>query len=158
MTSGRSGLASAVIYQPSSHNSYANDCIRNFTSNRDYDDEKRPHDNQDDESDMTSKGASSSYQFDCPPNFFNNREGGPFEENSLSDSDISTIKFHNLLNLPNVSSKGTQLDLLQEFRCLDLIDIVRLKARCQNHSLFPIRAVKRQFKHFIFNSKAVGSK
>ena len=76
LTSGRSGLASAVIYQPSCPQNYSQDCIANVSSNREYDDEKKPPDNNDDDADITSRGTGSSYHLNCSSNFFSGHSGG----------------------------------------------------------------------------------
>lgn len=60
MTSGRSGLASAVIYQPSIPSSYIQDCISNLSHNREYDD-KGGSEGHEDDHDLMSRGNRQTY-------------------------------------------------------------------------------------------------
>lgn len=166
LTSGRSGLASAVIYQPSCHHSYTQDSIGNMTSNREYDDEKRP-DNQDDDSDLSSRGASSSYHFDCPPNFFSNRSEGAREEIEMPDCDKLSEGFYDLLkemnvrfrqHVTNAPTSEMRADLQKELNDSTLLKLTRFHTRCKKHSACPLRTLKRRFRHFIFSSKALKPK
>lgn len=76
LTSGRSGLASAVIYQPSCPQNYSQDCLASLSSNREYDDDRKPPDNNDDDADISSRGTGSSYHLNCSSNFFSGGSGG----------------------------------------------------------------------------------
>lgn len=78
LTSGRSGLASAVIYQPSIPGSYSHDCITNLSQNREYDDRGGSEGHEDDH-DLMSQGNRSSYHVNLSSNYYSGKSGGNME-------------------------------------------------------------------------------
>jgi hypothetical protein len=76
LTSGRSGLASAVIYQPSMPGSYSQDCITNLSHNREYDDRGGSEGHEDDH-DLMSRGNRSSYHVNLSA--YSGKSGGQME-------------------------------------------------------------------------------
>lgn len=171
LTSGRSGLASAVIYQPSCHQSYSQDCIANQSSNREYDDERKPSD-QDDETDISSKGPGSSYHLNCSSNFFSGRSGGQYdEEEEILNSEgvrkrLSTGLYHMMtemnsklidhctVNEPSIERK---LQLHQELHENSVVKLAKFHMKCNKHSTCPLQTLKRRFRHFIFNKNRTSS-
>jgi hypothetical protein len=167
LTSGRSGLASAVIYQPSCHQNYSQDCLGNLSSNREYDDEKKPPDNQDDDGDLSSRGAGSSYHLDCSSNFFSGQKwsGGQFDRNNIPECDQISGEFYRVMKeidrrfqlhcAKNESSEEQKFQLQQLFDDDHMVKLARLHVRCKKHSTCPLRSLKKKFRHFIFNSKSI---
>lgn len=161
LTSGRSGLASAVIYQPSCHQTLSQDCIANpFPSNREYDDEKKPPDNHDDEADINSPGANSSYHLNCSSNFFSGQSAGQH------DSDYSQLISGELFHLmTEMKSKLTEhcqssdasdekkLQLQQELSENHVVRLAKFHMKCKSHSSCPLQILKKRFRHFISKSK-----
>lgn len=170
LTSGRSGLASAVIYQPSCHQSYSQDCIANLSSNREYDDDKKPPDNNDDDGDITSRGAGSSFHLDCSSNFFSNSGsvGGhrDDEEVAIDYGDLTNRLTGELFHMMHeVNGKLKEHcnksetceekceQLQQQLNDKNIVKLVKFHVRCKQHSSCPLQTLKRRFKHFIFSSK-----
>lgn len=87
LTSGRSGLASAVIYQPSMPGNYAQDCLTNLSRSREYDD-KGGADNNEDDGDFMSRGSRSSYHINLPSNFYRGAAGGNVESSEMNADEL----------------------------------------------------------------------
>lgn len=101
LTSGRSGLASAVIYQPSMPGSYTQDCLSNLPRSREYDD-KGGADNHEDETDFMSRGNGSSYHVNLPSNFYRGSSGGSMQDNeTTADEHIKSLRSELLKLLKN---------------------------------------------------------
>lgn len=160
LTSGRSGLASAVIYQPSCHQSYSQDCIANLSSNREYDDDRKPPDGHDD--DISSPGAGSSYLLNCSSNFFSNsgRPGGQNDGEVMEHEDKERLSGelftmwremmlgdHCSKNEPNDEKRQQQLN------DSNIVRLAKFHMKCNKHSACPLQMLKRRFRHFIFSSK-----
>lgn len=165
LTSGRSGLASAVIYQPSCHQSYSQDCLVNQSSNREYDDERKPPD-QDDDTDISSRGPGSSFHLNCSSNFFSGRSaGGQYDDEDFSDCEevrklISTDLFHMMSEMnaklkdhcsKNESNAERKLQLQKELNDNQVVRLAKFHMKCSKHSSCPLQTLKRRFRHFIFS-------
>lgn len=169
LTSGRSGLASAVIYQPSCHQSYSQDCIANLSSNREYDDDRKPPDGHDDDGDLSSRGAGSSYHLNCSSNFFSNsgRSGGPRENVEVIDCDEVkqrlTGELFNMMHemktkinehcVRQATSDENKNKLQQQLNESQIVKLAKFHMRCNKHTSCPLQTLKRRFRHFIFSSK-----
>jgi hypothetical protein len=169
LTSGRSGLASAVIYQPSCHQSYSQDCIANMSSNREYDDDRKPPDGHDDDGDISSRGAGSSFHLNCSSNFFSNsgRSGSQREHVELVDCDevkqrITGELYHMLdkmktkLNehcVSHASSDENRKQLQQQLNDNQIVKLAKFHMKCNKHTSCPLQTLKRRFRHFIFSNK-----
>lgn len=169
LTSGRSGLASAVIYQPSCHQNYSPDCIANISSNREYDDDKKPPDHHDDDADISSRGTGSSFHLNCSSNFFSGHSGGQFDDvelrNSneirerLSDSlyDMMTVMNEKLTDhCENNEPCSSKKDLIhQEFNDNHMVRLAKFHMKCNKHpaSTCPLQLLKRRFRSFMHNRK-----
>lgn len=168
LTSGRSGLASAVIYQPSCHQTLSQDCIGNISSNREYDDEKKPPDNNDDEADISSShGPNSSYHLNCSSNFFSGSSGGQHDTEQPEDcadysqrisGELFTMmtemksKLNEHCQTSNASDEK-KLMLQQELSENHVVRLAKFHMKCKNHSACPLQTLKRRFRHFVSKSK-----
>lgn len=165
LTSGRSGLASAVIYQPSCHQSYSQDCIANQSANREYDDERKPPD-QDDDTDISSRGPGSSFHLNCSSNFFSARSGGQYDKSeNITECEefrkrLSTDLFHVMTEMKSKlkeycseseMSEEKKLQLQQEFSESHVVKLANHHLKCSKHSSCPLQILKRRFRHFIFS-------
>lgn len=170
LSSGRSGLASAVIYQPSCHQNYSQDCISNLPSNREYDDDKRSADNNDDDADISSRGTSSSFHFNCTSNFFSGRKSGQFDdiERPRDCEEIRERLSDGLFNMMNEMTDkltnhcnknepcSSKKDLLQkEFNDNHMVRLAKFHIKCTRHpsSSCPLQLLKRRFRTFMYNRK-----
>lgn len=169
LTSGRSGLASAVIYQPSCHQNYSQDCIANLSSNREYDDDKKPPDNHDDDADISSRGPGSSFHLNCSSNFFSGRSGGQFDDVGLRHCDdirerLSDGLFEMMTEMndkltdhcnKNVKCSSKKDLLQQEFNDNHMVRLAKYHMKCSKHpsSSCPLQLLKRRFRTFMYNRK-----
>lgn len=164
LTSGRSGLASAVIYQPSCKQNYSQDCMAaNLSPNREYDDEKKPPDNQDDDADLSSKGNGASYHLNCKSNFFSGNSGGQYDEVELIDcEEIKERLSGELYNMmteikvklkEHCSKQETTSEQKEEIEQVlndsHVAKMARLHIKCNKHSSCPLQSLKRRFRHFV---------
>lgn len=165
LTSGRSGLASAVIFQPSCIGNYTQDCFANLPSNRDYDDDRKPPDGHDDDADISSQGASSSYHLNCSSNFFSSQQStSQFDDIELNGcEDVQTRMSGELFKvMREIKSKlkehcdKNQLNeqsLQQQLNELQIVKLAKFHMNCRKHSSCPLQILKRRFRHFIFNNR-----
>lgn len=167
LTSGRSGLASAVIYQPSCPQNYSQDCITNLSSNREYDDERKPPDNNDDDADISSRGTGSSYHLNCSSNFFSGHSGGEHDVVDLKDSHkteeelscdllyvMKQLNFKFKEHCANKEPDIAKLKLLeQEYNEGHVLKLARMHMKCVKHSSCPLQTLKRRFTHFLSKRK-----
>lgn len=167
LTSGRSGLASAVIYQPSCPQNYSQDCIANISSNREYDDEKKPPDNNDDDADISSKGNRSSYHLNCSSNFFSGRSDS--QQHDVELATCSQIKEESSCYLMDVMKEinsrfrdhcaNKEPDIIKRNRLQEqynqghMLKLARMHLICTNHSPCPLQTLKRRFTSFLSNRK-----
>lgn len=158
LTSGRSGLASAVIYQPSCPGNYTQDCFVNISLNREYDDDNKPSDGHDDQNDDSSKSAGSSFHLNCSSNFFSNRS---------TSSQFDSVEVNDCINVhPQMS--GDLYKVMREMKRqvqrhydhnqlneLQVVKLAKVHSNCRKHSSSscPLQILKRRFRHFIFKSK-----
>lgn len=170
LTSGRSGLASAVIYQPSCKQNYSQD-MANLSPNREYDDEKKPPDNQDDDADLSSKGNGASYHLNCKSNFFSGHSGGHYDEVELIDSeeigDRLSGELYNMLGELKVKLKehcekedtgsAQQEEIAHVLNDSHVEKMTRLHLKCSKHSSCPLQTLKRRFRHFVFSRRTRNS-
>lgn len=162
LSSGRSGLASAVIYQPSCPQNYTQDCFANLSTNREYDDDKKPPDGHDDDA---HQGAGSSYHLNCSSNFFNGR---------LTSSQLDDIELNGCQNVHNRIS-GELTTVMHEIKIklkehslekqlndqsfqeqtnkLQVVKPAKFHTNCRKHQVCPLQILKRRFRNFIFNNK-----
>lgn len=165
LTSGRSGLASAVIYQPSCHQSYSLDCITNLSSDREYDDDRKPPDGPDDETDLSSRGTSSMFHFNCSTsNFFSGSSGNQRDEAEPVHCELmrrgtngelfSMLKEVKVKIKENCSKAQTSDDRLHQVQLSDsqIAKQTKLHAKCK-YTTCPLQTLKRRFQHFIFSSR-----
>jgi hypothetical protein len=166
LTSGRSGLASAVIYQPSCPQSYSQDCIANLTSNREYDDDRKPPDGHDD-SDISSRGAGPSYHLNCSTNFFSSgRSGGQYEAGTSNceklKKKIACEMYHMMREMrakldehcsKNNISEENKIQLKQQLNDDHIVKLAKFHMKCNKHPTCPLQALKRRFRYFIFSRK-----
>lgn len=169
LTSGRSGLASAVIYQPSCHQSYSQDCIASLSSNKEYDDDRKPPDANDDDGDISSHGgAGSSFHLNCSSNFFSNsgRSKGNRENELAVEVDCERIKerlsadlFHMMREMRvklkescNKSEPNDQ-ELQQQLDQSHVVKLAKFHINCKKHKSCPLQTLKRRFRQFIHSSK-----
>lgn len=167
LTSGRSGLASAVIYQPSCPQSYSQDCLTNLSSNREYDDDRKPPDGHDDDADISSQGAGPSYHLSCSSNFFSGgRAGSNFDDSEINWDGIkerlSSEMFKVLTEMrdklndhctKNEPCQESRNQLQQQLNENNFANIARFQIKCNKHSTCPLTMLKRKFQHFLFNRK-----
>jgi hypothetical protein len=164
LTSGRSGLASAVIYQPSCPGSYTQDCFSNPTD-REFDDSRQPPDGHDDNVDLNSQGPSSSYHLNCSSNFFNGcSENSQFDdvefnhckemEKKISGELFRTLRGVKLkLNEDREISNLPLQTLQQQLNEMQIVKLAKFHMNCRKHSSCPLQSLKRRFRHFIFKNK-----
>lgn len=167
LTSGRSGLASAVIYQPSCHQSFSQDCLANLPSNREYDDERKPPDNQDDDGDISSRDTGPSYHLNCTTNFFSNRSGGSCEDaeppENEDGSERLSSEFYQVMRemsekinehcTTNNESPERKIQLRKEINEAHMVKLAKYHLKCRKHTTCPLQMLKRRFRHFIFSDK-----
>lgn len=172
LTSGRSGLASAVIYTPSCHQTYSQDCIANLSSSREYDDDKKPPDHADDDADITSPGTGPSYHLNCSSNFFSGQSGGQFNDEEVVIKDCPELRerlssdMYNMMTEMNVrlnehcstneTSIERKLQLQQELSDNHVVRLAKFHMKCNKHASCPLQTLKRRFRHFIFKNKKPG--
>lgn len=167
MTSGRSGLASAVIYQPSCPGNYTQDCFANVSSNREYDDDKKPPDGHDEETDVNSQSAGSSFHLNCSSNFFSNRSTN-LQFDNVEVNDCTNVQSQMSGDLYRVMREmkrkvqthceNNQLNgqpLQQQLDELQVVKLAKFHMNCRKHSSSscPLQILKRRFRRFIFKSK-----
>lgn len=140
-----------------------------MSSNREYDEERKPPDNHDDNSDISPSGTtSSSYHLNCTSNFFSGRSESQNDEIEIEDCEefsqnISGDDFRHMLsemedklkehckyNEPNVEKK---LQLEQEINQNHVVRLAKFHMKCKKHPNCPLQTLKRRFRHFISNSK-----
>lgn len=167
LTSGRSGLASAVIYQPSCPQNYSQDCIANISSNREYDDESKPPDNNDDDADISSPGSGTSYHLNCSSNFFNGGSGGHDVHDLDELADCRKIKGNSceLLNIITGirakfrvrCSQQRETNITKRHQDCNNVNVTKLAKfhlKCNDHSQScPLQKLQRRFRHFLSNHK-----
>ena len=165
LTSGRSGLASAVIYQPSCPGNYQ-DCFNSPSSDREFNsDGKKPPNSHDDDADINSQGTSSSYHLNCSSNFFNGRsEKSEFDnielnqcrdiERQISGEFYKTMREVKMKLIEHGESNKLPLQTLQQqLEELQVVKLAKFHMNCRKHSSCPLQTLKRRFRHFIFKNK-----
>jgi hypothetical protein len=163
LTSGRSGLASAVIYQPSCPGNYTQDCFNNPTPDREFDNGKKPPDSHDD--DINSQGTSSSYHLNCSSNFFNGQaKNSQFDsieynqckeiERKISGELFRTMRTVKLKIIEDRDTSDLPLQTLQEqINEMQIVKLAKFHMNCRKHTSCPLQTLKRRFRHFIFKNK-----
>lgn len=168
LTSGRSGLASAVIYQPSCHQSYSLDCTTNLSTDREYDDDRKPPDGPDDESDLSSRGPSSMFHFNCSSsNFFggSHPSGGTqlkeceplsceLTKPGVTGELFAMMKEVKVKIEENCTKAESAEDRRHQVQLNDgtIAKLSKLHPRCR-YTACPLLMLKKRFKHFIFSSR-----
>jgi hypothetical protein len=164
LTSGRSGLASAVIYQPSCPGNYTQDCFNNPSSDREFDNGKPP-DGHDDDADLNSQGPSSSYHLNCSSNFFNGSvdksqfDNVEFNQCKEIEKRISSELFKTLRGVKQKILEDRETSelplqtLQQQLDEMQIVKLAKFHMNCRKHSSCPLQSLKRRFRHFIFKNK-----
>lgn len=163
LTSGRSGLASAVIYQPSIPGSYAPDCFTNLSRSREYDD-KGGSENNEDENDFMSRGNRSSYHVNLPSNFYRGSSSGNIESAHITASKrfrnmkselfkslknaMRPLKCQTLRDEPAVQENESQFDSCK----IDEISMSTCITKKSNHSC-PLEIMRKRLKLLIFQAQ-----
>lgn len=141
-------------------------------SSKEYDDDRKPPDGHDDDSDISSRGNRSSYHFDCSANFFSNNPSGSGRSkmeqcDKINVENSECIKKHLNGELTSVMAKAhhaalevckqtNQLETVNEREILNDQKIIKLidnHSLCKDSKSCPIQALKRRFRHFISSSK-----
>lgn len=110
-----------------------------MSSNREYDDDKKPSDGHDDEADINSRGAGSSYHLNCSSNFFSGRStSSQFDDVELKGCDKNQMN---------------DLYYQQHLNELQIFKLAKFHMKCDKDNFCPLQVLKRRICHFIFNPK-----
>jgi len=150
LTSGRSGLASAVIFTPSCHQSYMDTQQPiNSSNNREYDDDRKAPDGNDDSDTGISPRGSSSSTYHCSTGFFSGSGGGsgPMNHENVDRLSSEPVKSTGCCLV------GDKEQLLMKDR--NIMKLLDIHSKCQKNSsaTCPIQRSIRRFRHFIFSSR-----
>ena len=168
MTSGRSGLASAVIYQPSCPQNYSQECsIAQHPTKREYDDDRSLPPNGGNNSSMNCNYSSNVYQnLRGSGSGSGNRDSNENEEETNCDENDECPKkvkssciFTQMrerckarsLQLHHQQLQQIQQQKLNDINC-NLEKVIRNHTKCKNpNAPCSIQRLRRRFQYFLYN-------